>query len=227
MNLSVIGYIHTDLPDKFGVPRQSGLVRELTGYIELKPPFNQKEAFNGLEQYEYIWLLFIFHQVTAIDDSNFSATVKPPRLGGNTRMGVFSTRSPFRPNNIGLSSVKLEKIEFTENGTRLYVSGVDLIDGTPIVDIKPYLPYSDSHEGARAGFSDIVKDYQLEVLIDDELINQIPEEKRTALINVLKEDPRPGYQKEAGREYGMFFDCYNVRFVINSKELIVTSINKR
>lgn len=230
MDIQIIGHIHTDLPDKFGVPRQSGLVNELKGYIEFEPKYGQKEAFNGLEDYEYIWILFIFHK--AIKENNtFSATVKPPKLGGNIRKGVFSTRSPFRPNNIGLSCVKLDEIIYSEKGTILKVSGPDLIDNTPIIDIKPYLPYTDSHAGAKAGFADTVQDYKLNVIVDEKIIELIPITKRQALIDLLKEDPRPGYQKEPGREYGMYFDNYNIRFIIETADkynnLIITSITER
>lgn len=220
---NIIGYVHTDLPEKFGVPRQSGLVNELSGYISILPPYNQKEAFNGLLDYDYIWILFHFHKAVR-NDKTFYATVKPPRLGGNVHKGVFATRSPFRPNNIGLSSVKLERIEFNEDSTKIYIKGADLIDGTPVIDIKPYLPYTDSHKDAKAGFADSVINYQLTVSYDKDMLNIIPEEKHKALIKLLEEDPRPGYQHEDNREYGMTFSNFNIRFTVKDNLLSILSI---
>lgn len=225
MDLKIIGYIHSDLPDKFGSPRQAGIVKELTGYIEISHEYCQAEAFNGLEEFEYIWVLFLFHKAIR-NDRAFNATVKPPKLGGNVRKGVFATRSPFRPNNIGLSSLKLEGITHENNQTILKVSGVDLIDNTPIIDIKPYLPYTDSHADAKAGFSDKIKNYKLEVSIADDLLSKIPLDKQAALIALLSEDPRPGYQHDS-REYGLFFNKYNVRFTVNENIVTVTSIRLR
>lgn len=224
--MRVIGHIHTDFPEKFGVPRQSNLT-DTEAYIIFEPEYRQKEAFNGLEEFEYIWILFKFHLVKS---DVFHATVKPPRLGGNVSKGVFATRSPFRPNNIGLSSVRLEGIEYSDrDGVILRVSGADLVDGTPVVDIKPYLPYTDSHENAKAGFTELVNDYQLEVAYSNELSEEkkslIPDGKEDALFQVLAEDPRPGYQDDE-REYGISFADINVRFVVNGKRLIITDIQK-
>lgn len=224
--MRVIGHIHTDFPEKFGVPRQSNLT-DTKAYIIFEPEYRQKEAFNGLEEFEYIWILFKFHLVKS---DVFHATVKPPRLGGNVSKGVFATRSPFRPNNIGLSSVRLEGIEYSDrDGVILRVSGADLVDGTPVVDIKPYLPYTDSHENAKAGFTELVNDYQLEVAYSNELSEEkkslIPTGKEDALFQVLAEDPRPGYQDDE-REYGISFADINVRFVVNGKRLIITDIQK-
>lgn len=219
-----IAVIHTDFPEKFGVPRQSGLVPGLMGEIVFEKEYAVWEAFRGLEDYSHIWLLWEFNK---IDKTDWSPTVRPPRLGGEKRMGVFATRSPFRPNSIGLSVVKLEKIENRPGvGPVITVSGVDLVDGTPIYDIKPYLPHVDAIEGARGGFSEKVKDYALEVKISPELLLEIPEDKREALIKVLSEDPRPSYQDDPTRVYGMNFSVYNVKFMVNSGVLVVTNIEK-
>ena len=224
--MKIIGKIYTDFPEKFGIPRQSGLVEELEGKIILEPEYRQPEAFKGLEDYEYIWLLFIFSK--ALND-NFHATVKPPRLGGNTPMGVFATRSPFRPNNIGMSSVKLERIEYDKAlGPILIVKGADILDQTPIIDIKPYLPYTDSHPNAKAGFADTVKNYKLNVTFSDNLgsekLSLIPENKKSGLLGLLAEDPRPGYSKDDVKEYGIAFCNINIRFIVKDNILTVTDI---
>lgn len=220
--MKTIGYIHTDFKEKFGIPRQSNLVKELEGYIIMEPEYRQPEAFRGLEDFSYIWLLWDFSMAKR---QGWSATVKPPKLGGNKRMGVFATRSPFRPNSIGLSSVKLERIEYTENmGPVLYVTGVDLMDNTPIYDIKPYLAYTDSHPDATGGFTNEIADYTLEVVCPEDIISVIPEHKRTALINLLKEDPRPGYQYNSERSYGVFFGGFDVHFHVSGKILTVYEI---
>lgn len=226
--MQTIGKIYTDFPEKFGIPRQSGLVDGLESRIVFDPPYNQKEAFNGLNDFEYIWILFKFHKVS---QHNFKATVKPPKLGGNTPVGVFATRSPFRPNGIGLSSVKLSRIEYTVNeGTVLYVTGADLVDGTPIIDIKPYLPYTDCHEGAKAGFSDALRDYKLNIIyskeITDEMLNLIPEHKKPSLEKLLSEDPRPGYLTDSNETFGLSFSGLNIRFHVIDKTLTVTEITK-
>lgn len=209
--MEIIAYIETDFPEKFGIPRQSGLVKDLTGVIKFTPKYRQPEAVKGLEGFDYIWLLWQFE---GNERKNWSATVKPPRLGGNTHMGVFATRSPFRPNPIGLSSVKLEKIEMTQEGPLLYVSGVDLRNGTPIYDIKPYLPNVDSHPDARGGFAKNVENYTLKVEFDKELLNIYPENKRQAILEVLAQDPRPSYQDDPNRKYGVSFAGYDVHFTV-------------
>lgn len=219
--MKIIAYIHTDFPEKFGIPRQSGLVPQLTGTIQFEPEYRSADAVKGLEGYDYIWLLWKFE---GVERKNWSATVKPPRLGGNTHVGVFATRSPFRPNPIGLSSVKLEKVEYTENGPILHVSGIDLRNHTPIYDIKPYLPHVDSHPDARAGFAGAVKDYELDVIFPEELLKQIPEEKREALIEVLKQDPRPSYHNDATRKYGVSFAKWDVHFTVAENTLTVFEI---
>ncbi len=222
MELRTIARIQTDFKEKFGIPRQSGLVPELTGKIVFEPSFRKKEAFRGLEGYSHLWLIWGFSQVMEEKGEEWSPLVRPPRLGGNTRVGVFSSRSPFRPNPLGLSCVKLEEIIMdAEEGPILIVSGVDLLDGTPIYDIKPYLPQVDAHEEATAGFSQTYRDYGLQVEIDEVLLNKVPIEKRKALMGVLAHDPRPGYQHDNDRIYGICFAKYNVRFTVNDSDGIL------
>ncbi len=222
--MRIIGYIKTDFEEKFGIPRQSGLVKSAVGKIVMESEYRQKEAFRGLEGYSHIWLLWEFSEAKR---ENWSATVKPPRLGGNKRMGVFATRSPFRPNSIGLSSVKLERIDLeTEQGPVLYVSGVDLLDGTPILDIKPYLPYTDSHPDAEGGFAGEVFHYQLEVEFPDTLLSQLPEEKREAVMELLAQDPRPSYQEDENRKYGVAFAGFDIRFYVADGILTVCEIER-
>ena len=221
--MKVIAHIQTDFPEKFGIPRQSSLVRELTGRIVFEPEYRSPDAIKGLEGFNYIWLLWQF-QVPASD--TFVATVTPPRLGGKKHMGVFATRSPFRPNNIGLSSVHLDKIELTENGPVLHVSGVDLRDNTPIYDIKPYLPYSDCHPDAKEGFVADTKEYVLEVEFPKELLEKYPLEKRNAIIEVLKQDPRPSYHSDPNRKYGVSFAGWDVHFTVVENRLTVFEVVK-
>ncbi len=217
-----IAYISTDFSSKFGVPRQSGLVEETLGKIVFEPEYRNPEAFRGLEGFSHIWLLWQFSEAVR---ENWSPTVRPPMLGGNKRMGVFATRSPFRPNPIGLSSVKLEKLEFTDElGPVLWVSGADLMNGTPIYDVKPYLPYTDSHPQASGGFAATVEDRSLEVNIDDDLLSRIPQEKRSALIAVLAQDPRPSYQADESRVYGFGFAGREIKFKVSQRTLFVTDI---
>ncbi len=219
--MKVIAYIYTDFPEKFGIPRQSGLVPELKGTIVFEPEYRSPEAVKGLEGFNYIWLLWQFE---GVEREKWSATVKPPRLGGNKHVGVFATRSPFRPNPIGLSSVRLERIEMTDKGPVLHVAGIDLRDKTPIYDIKPYLPYADCHMDAREGFAGEVKDYHLEVNFPKELLMEIPEEKQKALIEVLKQDPRPSYHSDTNRQYGVSFAGFDVRFKVEKQVLEVVEI---
>ncbi len=222
--LTVIAHIETDFPEKFGIPRQSGLVPELTGKIVFENQFRQVSALRGLEEFDYIWLLWKFD---VSDRAGFTATVKPPRLGGNARMGVFATRSPFRPSPIGLSCVKLDAVEWaTDQGPVLHVSGADLRDGTEIYDIKPYLPYADSHPQARAGFTDEVPFPSLGVVFPDELLNTLPEDKRMAVIKVLEHDPRPSYQDDPERVYGMYFAGKNIRFRVRDGVLTVFDVEE-
>ena len=222
--MKIIGYIHTDFPTKFGIPRQSGLVEELKATITFEPEYRNPEAFRGLEEFSHIWLLWKFSKS---EKKNWSATVKPPRLGGKKRMGVFATRSPYRPNDIGLSSVKLEKIEFDEKmGPVLTVAGADLMDATPIYDIKPYIAYADSHPEASEGFAGTVKEKELAVEFPEELLRIYPEEKRKAIVAVLKQDPRPAYDTDETRVYGVEFAGFDVRFTIEGKCLKVKELVK-
>ncbi len=222
--MRIIARIHTDFTSKFGIPRQSGLVEELEATIVFEPEYRNPDALRGIENFTYIWLLWEFSECT---DKEWTPTVRPPRLGGNKRMGVFATRSPFRPNSIGLSSVKLIGIEKTEEyGTVIKVAGADLLDGTPIYDIKPYLPYVDSHPDASNGFALEDKEGSLEIKFPKDLISIIPESKRKALIAVLKQDPRPAYQNDPERIYGIEFAGFDVRFKINENILTVTEIKK-
>ena len=211
--MKAIGKIYTDFPEKFGIPRQSGLVKQLEGRIILDPPYNVKEAFDGIEEYSYLWILWQFSECIK---SDFSPTVRPPKLGGEKRKGVFATRSPFRPNNIGLSCVKLENVTHTkEYGTVLTVSGIDMKNGTPIYDIKPYIAYADIH-----------KNDKLTVKINDELKVQIPNNKLSALIGILECDPRPAYQNDESRIYGISFANMNIKFKVSNRILTVTDIEK-
>ena len=207
--LAQIAHIETDFSEKFGIPRQSGLVEELRARIVFEPEFRSPDAVRGQ------------------DGTNWRPTVRPPRLGGNTRMGVFATRSPFRPNALGLSSVKLLKVEpNTPQGPVLTVGGADLLDGTPIFDIKPYLPYVDAHPDARGGFTDTTKFYTLQVQAEPEVLEQIPADKRDALLGVLRSDPRPSYQHDPERLYGLSFGGVEVKFKVDGDVLTVVSTGK-
>lgn len=222
--MRIIGRIVTDFSSKFGLPRQSGLVETITGKIVFEEEFRVTEAFRGLEEFSHIWILWQFSE--AVRDG-WSPTVRPPMLGGNKRVGVFATRSPFRPNSIGLSSVKLERIDYTDkDGPVLYVSGCDLMDGTPIYDIKPYLPYTDSHPDASGGFTSALADRSLEVVIPADLISVIPEDKRETLISVLSQDPRPSYQNDSERVYGFGFAGCEIKFTVSDGVLTVVSAEK-
>ena len=222
MDMKVIAHIYTDFPEKFGIPRQSGLIPELTGKIVFEPEYRNVEAVRGLDGFDYIWLIWQFQ---GTEREHWSATVKPPRLGGKKKMGVFATRAPFRPNPIGLSSVKLTEIQYTEEGPVLLVSGIDLKSGTPIFDIKPYLPYVDAHPEARDGFAEAVKEYRLQVEFPEEILGKIPKEKQSALIQVLEQDPRPSVQRQQQKEYGVSFAGYNVRFTVEGDVLQVVSVD--
>ncbi len=221
--MKVIAHIRTDFPEKFGIPRQSGLVPDLKGRIIFEPEYRNPEAVKGLEGFNYIWLLWQFQ---GVERDHWSATVKPPRLGGKKRMGVFATRSPFRPNPIGLSSVKLERIELTQEGPVLYVAGADLKDMTPIYDIKPYLPYADCHPDATEGFAQEVKAYELQVDFPWELLQKLPMDKHSAIIQVLKQDPRPSTQSGQDKVYGVAFAGYDVKFIVENNFLKVLEVVK-
>lgn len=219
MEIKPIAYIHTDFCEKFGIPRQSGRVPDLIGEIVFTPEFNNPEAIRGLEEFSHIWLIFGFSEAKYKEGT---MTVRPPRLGGNTRVGVFASRSPYRPNSLGLSCVKIEKIE----QGKIMVSGVDILDKTPIYDIKPYIPYSDSIPDALGSFAEEMKDHSLEVDFPQELLDIIPEEKQKAVINCLRDDPRPTYQEDE-RNYSMAFSEYDIHFTVENKKLTVTSVDKK
>lgn len=220
--IKIIARIHTDFAEKFGVPRQSGLVPELQGKIVFEPEFRNADAVRCIEEYSHLWLIWQFSKAVRED---WSPTVRPPRLGGNARIGVFASRSPFRPNAIGLSSVKLDKVELDpELGPVLYVSGVDMVDGTPIFDIKPYLSYADCHPEATGGLVGVHKGDPLEVVWCENTLQAVPPEKRDALQAVLKEDPRPRYQNDPQRVYGMAFDGQNIQFRVEERVLYVVGV---
>ena len=222
--IRVIARMRSDFPAKFGIPRQSGLVEELRSTIVFEPEFRNPDALRGIENYSHLWLIWQFSEAVR---QGWSPTVRPPRLGGNTRMGVFATRSPFRPNNLGLSSVRLLGVRHTrEFGTVLDVGGADLMDGTPIFDIKPYIPYGDCHPEATGGFTDQVGDFLLQVEFPPALLNQLPEEKRAAAIGVLSHDPRPSYQREPDRVYGLSFSGFDIRFTVADNVLTVQSVSR-
>ena len=208
--MEVIACIHTDLPSKFGVPRQSGLVKELKGRIVFMPKFRDPEALRGLEDFSHIWLIWEFSRARC---EQWSPTVRPPRLGGNVRLGVFATRSPFRPNSMGLSCVRLEKVLLHgEEGPELHVSGIDLMDGTPIFDIKPYVPYADCHPEATGGFTTTLADVTLQVVFPETWRALFSEKQQAAVVGILSRDPRPHYHRDPGRVYGMPFAGYDIRF---------------
>ena len=217
-----IAFMHSDFATKFGIPRQSGLVAQLRSTIVFEPEYRNDDALRGIEDFSHLWIIWQFSE--AVRDG-WSPTVRPPRLGGNTRMGVFATRSPFRPNNLGLSCVTLLGVEQTaDHGTVLHVGGADLMDGTPIFDIKPYIPYSDSHPDAKGGFTDTAGDFLLQVEFPDALLQKIPRSKRDAAIGVLSHDPRPSYQRKPGRVYGLTFAGYDIRFTVEQDVLTVIEV---
>ncbi len=220
--MEIIARIHTDFTTKFGVPRQSGLVPQAQATIVFEPPYRNADALRGLEDFSHLWLIWHFSEVK---QEGWSPTVRPPRLGGNTRMGVFATRSPYRPNPIGLSSVKLKKIDWdTPDGAVIHVCGADLMDGTPILDIKPYLAYTDSHPEAVDGFVQSLGDRHVQVDCPAELLAALPPAQRKALLGVLAHDPRPSYQHNPARVYGMAFAGFDVRFTVADGVLTVLEI---
>ena len=220
--IQAIARMRSDFPTKFGIPRQSGLVEELRSTIVFEPEYRNPDTLRGIEGFSHLWLIWQFSEAVRKD---WSPTVRPPRLGGNTRMGVFATRSPFRPNSLGLSCVRLLGVEDTaEFGTVLHVGGADLMDGTPIFDIKPYIAYGDAHPEALGGFTDQADDFLLTVDIPDALLNQVPIEKRAALLGVLSHDPRPSYQRDSQRVYGLSFAGLNIRFRVDGGNLSVLEI---
>ncbi len=222
ISMDVIAVMHSDFPTKFGIPRQSGLAEALQSTIVFEPAYRNPEALRGIEGFSHLWILWQFSQAVRQD---WSPTVRPPRLGGNTRMGVFATRSPFRPNAIGLSCVRLLSVEHTQDmGTVLHIGGADLMDGTPILDIKPYIPYCDAHPEAMGGFTQDAGDYLLEVDFPENLKQRLPAEKQEAICQVLSHDPRPSYQKDSDRVYGLSFAGHDIRFTVKDTVLTVVDV---
>ena len=222
MELVVVAKIHTEFSDKFGIPRQSGLVPSLRGEIVFEPEFRSMDAVRGLEEFSHIWLLWEFSKAKR---DGYALTVTPPRLGGKVRKGVFATRAPYRPNSIGLSSVKLEEIYLDEaRGPILVVSGADLLDGTPIYDIKPYLPYTDSHPEAQGSFAEEHKEDQIAVIFPENLMEKLPESLRNSVLEVLRQDPRAAYNKKPDYVYGMSFAGYDIRFTVQDNVLMVQDV---
>lgn len=241
-HIEPVAHIHTDLPSKFGVPRQSGLVAGLQGRIVFCPPYRDPEALRGLEDFSHLWLIWGFSanrpngpaqareaQTVSVGDDTpdytWQPTVRPPRMGGNKAFGVFATRSPFRPNGLGLSSVVIECIELkTAQGPVIHVLGADLTDGTPIYDIKPYLAYTDSHPQARGGFTDTTARLLLQVSDPDNCLQKLTADKRQQAIDLIAQDPRPSYQKDADRVYGLLFAGYDIKFRVNADQAVVTAV---
>lgn len=221
LTFKIIARIKSDFREKFGIPRQSGIVQNLRSTIRFEPEFRNADALRGLEGFSHLWIMWIFSENIR---STWSPTVRPPRLGGNKRLGVFATRSSFRPNPIALSCVKIEQINFNgAEGPEIIVSGADLMDGTPIVDIKPYLPYTDAHPEAMGGFADAVRQIKLHVKETD-VLRKVSKDKRSALIEVLEQDPRPAYQNDPERTYGFTFANYEIKFKVHDDELEVVSV---
>lgn len=224
VEIQVIARMRSDFPSKFGIPRQAGLVEELESLVVFEPEYRNPDALRGIEEYSHLWLIWQFSQAVRQD---WSPTVRPPRLGGNVRMGVFATRSPFRPNHLGLSCVRLKEVRHTKAyGDVLVVGGADLMDGTPIFDIKPYIPYGDAKPDAAGGFTDRVGDFLLNVEFPEPLLAILPENKRQAAIGVLRHDPRPSYQRSPGRVYGLRFSQYDIRFTVEGDTLTVLEVSR-
>lgn len=222
--MHAIARMRSDFSAKFGIPRQSGLVEALRSTIVFEPEFRNADALRGIEDFSHLWIIWQFSEAVR---QGWSPTVRPPRLGGNTRMGVFATRSPFRPNHLGLSCVKLLGVEQTAAyGIVLHVGGADLLDGTPIFDIKPYVPYADCHPEASGGFTDAAGEYLLKVDFPAGLLEILPPEKREAAIGVLSHDPRPSYQRKAGRVYGLTFAGFDIRFTVEGDVLSVQDVRR-
>ena len=220
--MEIIAKMRSDFASKFGIPRQSGLVEELRSTIVFEPGYRDPECLRGIEDFSHLWIIWQFSQAV---EQGWSPTVRPPRLGGNSRMGVYATRSPFRPNHMGLSCVKLLGVEHTQqHGTVLHVGGADLMDGTPIFDIKPYIPYSDSHPEASGGFTDHAGEFLLNVNFPEELLSKLPKNKQAAAIGVLTHDPRPSYQRNPDRIYGLNFAGFDIRFQVKESVLTVLEV---
>jgi tRNA-Thr(GGU) m(6)t(6)A37 methyltransferase TsaA len=225
VKIQVIALMHSDFATKFGIPRQSGIVQELRSTIVFEPEYRNADALRGIEGFSHLWLIWQFSEAVR---TGWSPTVRPPRLGGNTRMGVFATRSPFRPNNLGLSCVRFLGLEETkEFGTVIHVGGADLMDGTPIFDIKPYVPYADCQPEALNGFTGGTEGDLLEVDFPASLLEKLPENKRQAAIGILAHDPRPSYQKDSQRVYGVTFAGFDIRFTVADDLLTVQDVQKK
>ena len=225
VTIQPIARMRSDFSTKFGIPRQSGLVEQLRSTIVFEPEFRNPDALRGIEEFSHLWIIWQFSEAVR---QGWSPTVRPPRLGGNTRMGVFATRSPFRPNNLGLSSVRLLEVEQTVAfGTVLHVGGADLMDGTPIFDIKPYISYSDCHPDAAGGFTDRTGEFLLDVDFPRQLLEKLPPDKREAALAVLSHDPRPSYQRSETRVYGLIFAGFDIRFTVREERLTVREVTPR
>lgn len=224
VSIQIIARMKSDFATKFGIPRQSGLVEELRSTIIFEPEFRNPDALRGITDYSHLWIIWQFSEAVRQD---WSPTIRPPRLGGNTRLGVFASRSPFRPNSLGLSSVKILGVEKTEKfGTVIHVAGADLMDGTPIFDIKPYIPYCDCHTDATGGFTDHADDFLLKVHIPEALLKMLPADKHGALEGILSHDPRPSYQRNPERIYGIRFAGFDVQFRVENTTLTVINIQE-
>lgn len=224
LRLEPIAEIRTDFQDKFGLPRQSGLVSELRGEIIFHPAYSQPEAVRGITEFTYLWLIWGFHAAQKQADKGWSATVRPPRLGGNTRIGVFATRAPYRPNPLGLSCVRLEAVYTDTQPIRLLVSGIDLLDGTPIYDIKPYIPFADCKPDAAEGYTAETRQHMLAVDFPPALLAKLPKDKQQAAIEVLRLDPRPGYSDDPERQYGICYAGKDIRFWVSGQLLTVCEV---
>lgn len=221
MNIEPIGKIKTDFSSKFGIPRQSGRISGLCGEIILNKPYSSYEYIKGIEQYSHIWIIWGFSEN---EEKEKHATVRPPRLGGNTRIGVFASRSPFRPNNLALSCVRLTGINKKNGNCSLMIDGADMLSGSPVFDIKPYIPYTDAVPQAKSGFARDNQDHKLSIVSGTELIDNLPKEKRQALAAVLEDDPRPAYQKDPNRIYGFAYAGFEIKFKVNGNELHILNI---
>lgn len=223
MEIKPIGKVETDFKEKFGIPRQSGRIEEIEGVLEFYPPYCEQNYFKGIEQYSHLWIIWGFSEN---EQKKKHATVRPPRLGGNERIGVFASRSPFRPNNLALSCVKLKKVINTGGKISLIIGGADMLDGSPVYDIKPYIAYTDCVTDAKSGFAQIQKDHSLKVSGKSELLELLPQEKRRALIKILADDPRPAYQNDESRIYGFEYAGYEIKFLVKGETLEITDIFK-
>ena len=224
LRIEPIAEIRTDFREKFGLPRQSGMVPALRGEIIFRPPYSQPEAVRGISAFSHLWLIWGFHAAQKQSGKGWSATVRPPRLGGNTRLGVFATRAPYRPNPLGLSCVRLEAVYAEEQPVRLLVSGIDLLNGTPIYDIKPYIPVADCKPEAAEGYTAQTRQHQLSVDFPPELLTKLPADRQSAAIALLELDPRPGYAEDAARQYGVLFAGFDIRFHVSGSRLTVCAV---